>query len=308
MKTLKEFVQENPKLVTRKESKYYPGLFVLKYTKKVFFDALWNKSPHLLDCRGQVVDDEYNPVVIPFTKIFNYQENGAGSTWNDNNYVLATKKINGFMAAVTNHKGNIIISTTGSLDSDFVDYAREYLHGITPEMCFEHMTYMFEIVHPDDPHIIKEKNGAYLLAVVSHESKFHLYKFDDETIVMEKAISDFSKLGIFCEEEETVCWRFGDLLEHIKTIQHEGYVIVNPLNNETVKIKSPYYLFNKFLARVGTRKLIDGIKHGTIKQRIDEEYYDILEKVIDFSVDKFSELTEQERLLTLQTWIGLKYE
>ena len=305
MLTLKEFVEANPKLVTRKESKNYPGLYVLKYSKRVFFDNLWSKSSHLLDCRGQVVDADWNTVVRPFTKIFNYQENGAGSNWKPTDYVLVTKKVNGFMCSVTNYNGKIILSTTGSLDSDFVGYAKEYLKDITPKMCKQFNTYMFEIVHPDDPHIIKEKIGAHFLAIVEHDGGQHHYKFDSSSI-MEKALYDFEKIGIFCDDENP-CMKFGDLLKHVKTVKHEGYVIVNPETEETIKIKSPYYLFNKFLARVGTKKLIDGIKHGTIKQRVDEEYYPIINQLIDFGVDKFSEFTEQERLLTLKTWIEKDY-
>ena len=306
MNSIKEFVQNNPRLVTAKESKNYPGLFVLKYTKRVFFDALWNESPFLLECRGQVVDAEFNPVVRPFTKIFNYQENGAGSTWNKDTVVLVTKKVNGFMGAVTNHNGKIIISTTGSLDSDFVGYANDYLRDVTPAMCKPFHTYMFEIVHPEDPHIVKEEFGAHFLAIVEHDSGQHHYKFDSSDLITE-AVNNFQPLGIFCDDEKKISWRFEELLEHIKTVEHEGYVIVNPQTDETVKIKSQYYLFQKFLARVGTKKLIDGIKHGTIKERIDEEYYDILDLVIEYGIDAFSELDEQARLELLREMIGKKY-
>lgn len=306
MNKFEHFVKNNPDLVSMKESVNYPGLFVLKYRKSVFFKSRWNESPFLLECRGQVVDADFNVMIKPFSKIFNYQENGAGSTWKPTDYVLVTKKVNGFMCAVTNVNGKIIISTTGSLDSDFVGYAHDYLKGITHKMCKPWNSYMFEIVHPEDPHIVQEKFGAHFLAIVEHDNGDHHYKFDN-SILIEDAIEAFEPLGIFCEDEEKTCWKFGELLEHIKTVEHEGYVIVNPETDETLKIKSQYYLFQKFLARVGTKKLIDGIRTGTIKERIDEEYYEILSKVIDFGVDNFSELTEQERLLTLRVWIGEKY-
>ena len=37
---LKQFVLDNPKLVSMKPAG--DGLFVLKYTRRVFFDNLWN--------------------------------------------------------------------------------------------------------------------------------------------------------------------------------------------------------------------------------------------------------------------------
>lgn len=305
MNNIKDFVKNNPDLVSMKESVNYPGLFVLKYRKSVFYKARWNESPFLLECRGQVVDADFNVVCRPFSKIFNYQENDAGYTWNANTYVLVTKKVNGFMATLTNVKGKLIISTTGSLDSDFVGYAHDYLKNITPSMCKPFSSYMFEIVHPKDPHIVQEKFGAHFLAIVEHNVNHH-YKFDN-SIQIEDAINNFEPLGIFCKDEDKIVWKFGELLEHIKTVEHEGYVIINPQTNETLKIKSRYYLFQKFLARVGTKKLIDGIRTGTIKQRIDEEYYEILELVVEYGIDAFSFLEEQERLELLRTMIEKKY-
>lgn len=303
--TLQEFVESNPKLVTRKESKNYPGLYVLKYTRKVFYDNLWNTSPHLLDCRGTIVDVNYDPVITPFTKIFNYKENGAGMTIKPHQFVLVTKKVNGFMAGLTNVNGRLIVSTTGSLDSDFVGYAQEYLKDIPVKMIPKNLTYMFEICHPSDPHIIKEKEGAHFLGIVERDTLNHHYKFDD-SIIIEDAVNNFPQFGIHVDDDdgEPVCIQFHELLTKIKTVAHEGYVVISPVSGETFKIKSPYYLFNKFLARIGTDKLISGIKHGTIKQRIDEEYYPIIDTLVEYGVESFSELEEQNRLSLLKEWIN----
>ena len=166
---LKHFVENNPRLVTRKESTRFPGLFVLKYARRVFYDACWKISPLLNELRGLVVDVDYNIVCRPFTKIFNYTEEGAGKTWTDSTMVLVSKKLNGFMAGVTNVNGTMIVSTTGSLDSDFVSMATEYLKDIKISDLVKHHTYMFEICHPNDPHIIEEKVGAHFLAIVEHD-------------------------------------------------------------------------------------------------------------------------------------------
>jgi len=302
------FVEANPKLVSRKESVRYPGLFMFKYARKVFYDALWNVSPYLLQCRGLVLDADWNVVVRPFTKIFNYQENSAGLNWLDDEKVLVTKKVNGFMASLTNYKGTVLISTTGSLDSDFVDYSAKYLRQIPVKMLKPHKTYMFEIVHPDDPHIIEEPEGAHLLAVVDHDSGLHSYKFDLEN-TMDDAKQNFPQFGVHVDDEPTL-WLFGDLKTQVKLCRHEGYVIINPREDEsceTLKIKSPYYLFKKFLARVGVKRFEDGIRTGTIKQRIAEEYYPVITRIEDFGVSKFLELEEQERLELLRVYINEIY-
>ena len=303
MNRIKKFVEENPRLVIHKESKRYPGLFVLKYAKRVFYDNLWHTSPLLLDFRGLVVDADYNVVCRPFTKIFNYGENGAGDSWHDESSVMVTRKVNGFMATVTRHNNCVIISTTGSLDSDFVGYAEKYLSGITASMLQPNASYMFEIVHPDDPHIIPEAEGAHLLAIVEHDNGDHHYSFES-SILMEDAQENFEPLGIHIESpNDGFLFTFGEIKKIIKECKHEGFVVINLNNNETLKIKSPYYLFNKFLARVGTEKLISGFKQGTIKQRIDEEYYPIITRLNKYGIDKFTGQTEQQRLATLKQWI-----
>lgn len=305
MKNLKEFVESNPKLVTRRESKNYPGLFVLKYTKKVFFDAMWSESKLLEYCRGLVVDADYNVVVRGFDKIFNYTENGTGEKWLDSDTVLVTKKVNGFCGFLTNVEGRMIISTTGSLDSDFVGYAHRYLKDITPKMCRERVTYLFEICHPSDPHIIVEKEGAHFLGAVEHDSGFHHYKFDD-SILIESAVENFGALGIFVDDE-VASWTFGDLKRHVKTVQHEGYVIVHPSNDETLKIKSAHYLFNKFLARIGPEKLIKGIQNGSIKGKVEEEFYSLIEQIQTDGIENFAALDEQSRLTYLRKWSERNY-
>ena len=72
---LRSYIESNPSLVKMRRSTRYPGLFVVKYTRKVFYDGLWNDV--LEECRGLVVDADYNPIVKPFTKIYNRFERGT---------------------------------------------------------------------------------------------------------------------------------------------------------------------------------------------------------------------------------------
>lgn len=296
-------------LVAFKESKNYPGYHVIKYKKKVFYDNLWGESKYLLESRGLILDDDWNIVVRPFKKIFNYQENNSGFTWNNDTIVFTSRKVNGFMASLTNVNGKKLISTTGSLDSDFVKMASEYLDCISVDHLKPYHTYMFEIVHPLDPHIIEEEEGAHFLAVVEHDNGIIHYPFDI-TFMMSLAFNDFSNypsIHLF-DKRDKVVWAFGDLLEHIKSCQHEGYVVLNPKTGETIKIKSQYYLVKKFFARVGDKKLIDGIRTGTIKERIDEEYYPIIDNINEYGISKFLCLNEVDRLKLLRKFIDNIYE
>lgn len=294
---LKEFVENNPKLVTRKESKTYPGLFVLKYARSVFYDHKWSEHELIKECRGLVVDAEYNVVIRPFTKIHNYLEEGAGKKWDNNSLLLITKKINGFMAAATNVDGKLIVSTTGSLDSDFVGYAKTYLDKLDVNTLMQGFTYMFEIVHPDDPHIIPEVAGAHFLAAVSHLDGRAFYKFDFMTCIIEEALSDFKSAGIILDDDENLSpiAKFSDIKEMVRTCKHEGFVIVNFVTNETLKMKSPYYLASKAIARKA-----DIFKLN--KEFIDEEYHDLVDHLK--KMESWVDMEEQDRLEFIRNYFN----
>ena len=70
MDNLINFIEANPQLVQVRQSVRYPKLSVIKYKKRVFYDNLWNDI--LEECRGLVVDADFNIVSRPFTKIYNY--------------------------------------------------------------------------------------------------------------------------------------------------------------------------------------------------------------------------------------------
>ena len=64
--TIRSFVENNPNLVTMKQQSN--GYYVLKYKNRVFYKNLW--TPELLECRGTVVDENFNIIQRPFTKIY----------------------------------------------------------------------------------------------------------------------------------------------------------------------------------------------------------------------------------------------
>ena len=86
-------------LISLRESSRYPGLFVKKYSKRVFYDNLWNSHPDIVESRGHVVTNDGTRVINPFTKVFNFGENGVSISRDAQ--VIAIRKVNGFMCGVT---------------------------------------------------------------------------------------------------------------------------------------------------------------------------------------------------------------
>lgn len=273
-------------LIQRKESTRYPGLFVKKYTRKVFYDNLWHENEDLLEARGHVETADGKVVIRPFTKIFNRGENGTDIDRDED--VIAIRKVNGFMACATYvpEVDEVVVSTTGSLDSDFVAIAERWITKEIKDLIksfYHDITFIFEIVDPEDPHIIKEEYGAYLLGARlltvtgsnAYTSSVHWEGWLD---VMSQ------NLGV--KRPEWKMCKFSDVVAESKTCQHEGFVVYS--SDTALKIKSPYYLTLKAAAR---KKDIMSLN----KQMVDEEFYDLIDH-IKANQEMFNALDEQARL------------
>jgi hypothetical protein len=287
---LKNFVLENPKLV--KMNPAGEGIFVLKYSKRVFYDNLWNE--YIAECRGTIVDEDFNVISRPFTKIYNYGIEKEAPVLDDNTQLTAFRKVNGFMAAVTVHKGELLVSTTGSTANDYVEYAKEMMAKHSPLADWlmvlntadtEGMTFMFECVHPSDPHIIPEKSGMYILG-------YRENSWDSKVGHDPFVLTDLAAM-LNCFRAESTTTNMIRLKEMVKTCKHEGYVFYTA-DGVSSKIKSPYYLTSKWVARnPRTDKLVDMNKD--IKHQLDEEYYPLVD-AIRANIVEYTAMDEQARL------------
>ena len=292
---LADFVVKNPSLVSMKPAG--DGIFVLKYKKKVFFDNLWNE--YLEECRGTIVDEEFNVVSRPFTKIYNYGIEAKAPKLDADTKVTAYRKVNGFMVAMTWHKGDILVSTTGSTDSDFVTMAKEMMLQHAPwadwQMALSSddmrgMTFMFECVHPNDPHIVVEREGMYLLGY--RESKWDSVVKPDPQLLIDLA----EKFN--CFRPDSVTTNVARLEQLAKECKHEGYVFYTD-DGVSAKIKSPYYLVKKFVARTPRT---DKLMRPNVKQNLDEEYYPLIDH-IQANIEEFTSLDEQARLVWVRNFL-----
>jgi hypothetical protein len=238
-------------------------------------------------CRGLVVDENYNIITEPLPKIFNYGIEAKAPRISGEEVVLAVKKVNGFFCAVSQYKNEMLISTTGSLDSEFCDMARYMINTLDQDYINERLdngdTLFFEIVHENDPHIIKEQVGAYYLA---HRNDGRLYTKIDNRMEDAGIIIPYSYIS-----------KFKTIKENVKHIKHEGYVIYSK-NGDMTKIKSPYYLVSKLLARCNN---LEELMKGNIKNRVDEEYFGLIDHVKE-DMKNFSCISEQDRLQYIRTF------
>jgi len=262
------------------------GLKLFKYSKQVFWDNLWNEHPSLLKARGIVLDATGKIVQHTFDKVFNYLENDAGKDVDDDKEVIAVEKLNGFFGAITRHpyKNELLVTTTGSFDSPFVDYIKDYLTYPLRGKLMNYLhknpqTVMFEILHPADPHIIKvddkEEYGLYLIGARG--------KNEDDQPLTEAELDNIAFESLDCRRPDWFNMNMGQVKKKLKTCHHEGYMIRDAEDHSFIcKFKSPYYLTTKLLGRLSTPNIYKMFNvTDTFKKMVDEEFYPIVDLLIE---------------------------
>lgn len=265
------------------------GIFdTFKYSRKVMFENLWKQYPDTMHCRGHVYDNRNgNPVQNPPSKSFNYLEN---SWWSDvplDTRVLAYKKYNGFMAAATMYEGELVVSTTGTTNSDYAKLAREKIMKFDAEnrntsmVISPDFTNVYEIVDESDPHIVDEKPGVYFLG---DSPVYETNRFDN----------GFLPYGDFIEAT------LGDILEIAKSVEHEGFMVWSGHN--VCKVKSPYYIFKKKLMRMSDKNVdILYEKPFYALDSFDQKWFTIgMEIKNNIDKDEWKQATDQQRRIIIE--------
>lgn len=306
------------KLITRRVK---PGtnLQICKYSKRVFYDKLWNAHPLLGEMRGIVVDGDTGHIVsYPFSKVYNYKEENAGARLKNKHVVLAVEKINGFLATVSLVDGEPLITTSGSFESDFVALATKVL-GSIPDQIAEltkekllpsDTTYTFEIVDPSDPHIIEERAGAYLIG--ARPNTLHSRQYSEDWLdEAQKLLNDCCGGTYRTHTYRPDHWltSFGDLKRWIKRCQIEGVMVRDAASGETIcKFKSPFYLQLKFLSR-STFFLKPDFNREGLRRSVEEEFYGLIDYIYDvYGAEAFKSLAPSERVALLRDELSKQTE
>jgi hypothetical protein len=274
---------------------------ILKYSKRAFWSALWHTNPFLKETRGMIVSwpDCRTIISYPFTKVFNLHEPGAPS-FADDEKVVVVKKVNGFLGVATWHEGKLIVTSSGTFDSEFANMAKQYLdNAAVRSMCqlAADTTFMFEIVHPDDPHIVRETPGAWLIGArrKALHSPLESEAWLTQAHYMHLDLAGIHRPGSYHDT-------FGEVKNSIRSCQHEGFMIRALADSQKIaKMKSPHYLTLKFLARSGK---LDKMWDDAVafSETVDEDFAHLIPKiVVTLSFEMWSAMNEQERLAFMKT-------
>ena len=271
-------------------------LRVLKFQKRVFFKNLWDLDPLLIEARGIVLDDDDQIVQMPFKKIWNHFERGIKI--DRDRKVQAIRKVNGFLAVATLHKGSLLVSTTGSTQGPYVEMARKWVDKPGIRRMLEANpthSFMFEVVDPDDQilHPIQEESGAYLIG--AREKKIGAPLESEETL---DTISDLGELDGELKRPDVMVAGFGKMQELAKTAKFEGWIVRDAQTGIVLcKLKSNFYLMKKALMRTNRATAGRWWKNpGAARQELGEIFYPLLEKIsADFTSETWADLSNAEK-------------
>lgn len=264
-----------------------------KYARKAMYEYLWYQVPDLLECRGHVYSNATKELVQAAPrKSFNYLERNY---WKDvplDTPVEMYKKVNGFMACATIHGCELLVSTTGTTTSDYAGWAKELIQcdfKLYDMVIAPDVTTLFEVVVPQDPHIVKERQGLHLLGV------------------REKANGDFHPIG-----ESHRC-SLEHAIEIAKYDRGEGFMMY-PMKsdgtydyNNCCKLKTDYYVGKKKLMRMTAKNVEIMYKNGfETANTLPDMWYDVPRLIVS-SVDKDTWLgmSDQQRRLILENLKGV---
>lgn len=262
------------------------NLSTFKYARRVMFDYLWNTNPLLMECRGHTYDNTTGEIVVAApSKSFNYLENNWGRELQPDTKVQIAKKYNGFLACVSKHEGEIVVSTTGSTRSEFVAMAKSLLPCSDPDAYECSTTDFYEIIHEDDPHIVYE--------------------------------GDFRAEWLGCRDKSTgevLAWgSLSDFVTRDEALQiaerdkGEGFMMYAEGDySKAYKLKTPYYVGKKKLMRMSKNNVDTMYKFPkTVVESLPEMWKYLPEIIIvAFHKEEWAEMNDQERRKFLETIIN----
>lgn len=308
------FAKQMEPLVSKKLVKQVNNgsLTLFKYSSRAFFSpTAWDDYPELKLARGVVVGLDGTPVSQPFPRTFNYLE--RDTTLPHDTDVIAVEKLNGFLVSTFLHPydpNQVVTTCSGSFQGEYVEYAksllfREGLYGRVLAWLQTHRdtTLLWEAIHPDDPHIIQygpEDHGLHLIGAGVLGAGF----------IREEGLDAIASTLQTPRPTWFSC-TFGDAITKSHHVEHEGFMIRLATDGSfALKLKSPYYLRTKFLARLNPKKCkFMYAQPQRFKQELDEAFWPLVDAVTSqITQETWLCWTDIERRDFVQTWMNEVYQ
>lgn len=251
-----------------------------KYARKAMYDYLWLDIPELMECRGHTYCNTTKELVQAAPrKSFNYLERGWWDTVPLDSEVTLFKKINGYMACATIYNDELVVSTTGTTTSDYAKWAKELIerdYKLYDHVIDSDVTTLFEVVVPQDPHIVQEREGLHLLGVRQKKQQGRYW-------------------AIGAHQKTTL----GEALKIANEDRGEGFMTyLDEFGYDVVcKLKTPYYVGKKKLMRMTAKNVeLMYAQTRTIENQLPEMWKFAPQMILEHHTkETWSAMSDQER-------------
>jgi len=240
-------------------------LWILNYTNKAQFDGKWNK--YTLQCRGLIVDSDWNIMSRPFKKFFNYGELSNYGVRLPNEPFKVSEKMDGSLGISYFVNDVPYIATRGSFHSPQAEKASEMLdskYQKSKSKLRKDRTYLFEIIFPENRIVVDygKVEELCLLAIVDNATGklLPLEKLGFPLVKQYDGIDDY------------------DTLAALETDNAEGFVITFE-SGLMMKIKFENYMrLHKLMTGLTEKHIWELCKEGgkltDILHNVPDEFYD----------------------------------
>lgn len=262
-------------------------LTIWNYTEEVQYGGKWDELT--LSARGLVTDEFGTIVARPFKKFFNMEEGKHTPTQDFEVF----EKVDGSLGIVFNYKGEWLIATRGSFTSDQAIKGKEMLDGLKMDKVPHNLTYLFEIIYPENRIVVDygDQEKLVLLGAIEvgsgteisrHTLEYFASEIGSDIAKSYDGIKDYSVLKDMVKDNE------------------EGF-IVRFFNGDRMKVKGQEYLrLHKIMTNLSTTAVWEVLSNGgnfeeLLKDVPDEFYQKIKDYVnhLNYNHYRYSEYAEK---------------
>jgi RNA ligase len=147
-------------------------LYILNYTPKTQYEGFWNE--YTLNCRGLIIDSSGLIKARCFKKFFNYEESKSDvlKRLNKNLSFTVQEKLDGSLGILYWIKDKPFIATRGSFESKQAIEATKILQSYNKIYLDKSLTYLFEIIYPENRICVDygNKRGLFFLSAFEIKS------------------------------------------------------------------------------------------------------------------------------------------
>lgn len=211
-------------------------LSIYNYTQKTQFEGHW--TPVTRQARGLILDDEYDIIVKPPEKFFNYDDPLAENV--ERNHARYSAKLDGYMIIVKkDSEWGLIVASRGSFTTQYAEAAKNFITKEVIEKMVPDWSYFCELCQnfPGDEAIILTQHPVPKLVCWAIRDKDFNEVIPDDTCPFPIA----KELSLFEADQY--------LTEKV-----EGVVAQDLTTFERVKIKTPWFLEHHRLLSDCTKK------------------------------------------------------